>query len=328
MAPRDGSPFNFGSPASRGFRVLACLLMLTVVMFVASCVGEVDVPVAETPTLQVPVDAPTSIPRVTEVSSPASLGEEASQSGVETLAVPVGLSFPRHGDEVPVNRGDYYVYGELLHSGDCLRVSYADQVDPVATRDGLMVVWPDGFDFEDDGGVFEVFDAGGRAVARVGDSLRMSGRKVAAEDEWDWVGPAGGCSGPFWLVGDEVSVVAGGGVSVVESYDGVVFVTSGEQRGPIISATAAWDGELRLDGDCLVVVGLDLPGESLVVWPPGFRLEGTGEDLSVVNGGGNVVARLGDEVMLGGRGVDAGAAYSGECEGEYFKANSVVRLER
>ena len=66
----------------------------------------------------------------------------------------------------------------------------------------------------------------------------------------------------------------------------------------------------------------------MVVWPPGFRLEGTGEDLSAVNGGGHVVAKLGDEVVLGGRVGGAGAAYSGECDGEYFKANSVVSLDR
>ena len=319
MIFRGGTFFNPGTSVSWGFQALVCLLMLTGAVFLTSCEAGVDGPVAETQTRLESGGVATAVPGVPE---------PAREVEVESPAVVVGVSFPRHGDELPVNRGDYYVYGELLHSGDCLRVSYADQVDLVATRDGLLVVWPRGFDFEDDGGVFEVFDAGGRSVARVGDSLRMSGRKVAAEGEWDWVGPVGGCSGPFWLVGDEVSVVAGGGVSVVESYDGVVFATSGEQRGPIISETAAWDGELRLDEGCLVVVGLDLPSESLVVWPPGFRLEGTGEDLSVVNGGGNVVARLGDEVVLGGRGVDAGAAYSGECEGKYFKANSVVRVDR
>ena len=328
MIIRGGTSCNSGASVSWGFQAFVCLLMLTAAMFLTSCEAGVDDPAAETPTPLAAGGVATAVPGIPEVTSPVSAGEVSGEVEVESPAVAVGLSFPRHGDELPVNRGDYYIYGELSNSGDCLRVSYADQVDPVATRDGLMVVWPDGFDFEDDGGVFEVFDAGGRAVARVGDSLRMSGRKVAAEGEWEWVGSAGGCSGPFWLVGDEVSVVVGGGVSVVESYDGVVFVTSGEQRGPIISAMAALDGEIRLDGGCLVVVGLDLPGERLVVWPPGFRLEGIGEDLSVVNGGGNVVARLGDEVVLGGRGVDAGAAYSGECEGEYFKANSVVSLDR
>ena len=327
MALRDGSPFNFGSSVSWGFQVLGCLLMLTVVMFLTSCEGGVDGPVADLPTLQVPADVPTRIPRVTEASSPASLGEEAAHAEVESPAVVVGLSFPRHGEVLPANRGDYYVYGEFSRSGDCLRVSYKDQVDPVATRDGLLVVWPQGFEVEYDGQSAEVFDSGGNLVASVGQSLRMSGRKVASEGEWDWGGSPGLCSGPFWLVGDEVSAVKGGGGLVVESYGGLLFATSGEQRGPIISALAGLEGQLRLSGRCLVVGGFDSLEEYLVVWPPGFRLEGSGESLSVLNGGGRVIAKLGDAVLLGGRSSKVGTAYSGECDGVYFKANSVMRLE-
>ena len=329
MAFRDGFRFDSGSSVSWGFQVLGCLLMLTVVMFLVSCGGGVDGPVSDTPTptLLVLADDPTSIPRVTEVSSPASLGEEASNAAVESPAVAVELSFPRHGEVLPANPGDAYVYGELSRSGDCLRVSYADQVDPVATRDGLLVVWPKGFEAEDDGQSVEVFDSGRDLVASVGQSVRMSGRKVASEGEWDWTGVPGRCTGPFWLVGDEVSLVKGVGL-VVESYGEVLFATSGEQRGPIVSELAGLGGLLRLSGRCLVVGGLDSPKEYLVVWPPGFRLEGSGENLSVLNGGGHVIAKLGDAVLLGGRFGKVVTAYSGECDGVYFKANSVMNLER
>lgn len=304
------------------------LLMLTIVTSMTSCWGGIDVPVAHTPTPEVPVDAPAGIPLVTEVSSPASLGEEASYDTDESSAVRVGLSFPRHGEVLPANRGDYYVYGELSRSGDCLRVSYVDQVDPVATRDGLLVVWPKGFEVEYDSQSVEVFDPGGNLVASVGQSLRISGKKVASKDEWDWVGSPDRCPGPFWLVGDEVSPVKVGSGLVVESYGGVLFATSGEQRGPIVSALEGLGGQLRLRGRCLVVGAFHSLEEYLVIWPPGFRLEGSGEGLSVLNGGGHVIAGLGDHVLLGGGSSKVGDAYAGECTGMYFKANSVELLEQ
>ena len=210
MVSGYGFPVSFVSSVSWGFRMTRFLLTLTIVTSLTSCWGGIDGPVAQTPTPEVPVDASASIPLVTEVSSPASLGEETSYDTGESPAVGGGLSFPRHGEVLPTNRGNYYVYGELSRLGDCLRVSYVDQVDPVATRDGLLVVWPKGFEVGGDGQSVEVFDPGGNLVASVGQSLRISGKKVASEDEWDWTGSPDRCPGPFWLVGDEVSPVRGG----------------------------------------------------------------------------------------------------------------------
>ena len=328
MVSRYGSSFSFESSVSWGLPMLRFLLMLTIMASLTSCWGGIDGPAEQNPTPEVPVDVPASIPLVTEVSSPASLGEETSYDTGESPAVGVDVSFPSHDEVLPSNRGDYYVYGELSRSGDCLRVSYVDQVDPVATRDGLLVVWPRGFEVGGDSQSLEVFDPEGNLVASVGESLRISGKKVASEDEWDWTGSPDRCPGPFWLVGDEVSPVKDGSGLVVESYGGVLFATSGEQRGPIVSALAGLEGQLRLRGRCLVVGAFHSLEEYLVIWPPGFRLEGSGEALSVLNGGGHVIAGLEDHVLLGGSSSGVGTAYSGECDGMYFKANSVEILER
>ncbi len=58
-------------------------------------------------------------------------------------------------------------------------------------------------------------------------------------------------------------------------------------------------GELVLDGaGCLRLGG---EGGSLVpVWPPGFGLEASGEEVRILNGKGQVVARVGDRVVMGG----------------------------
>ena len=63
-----------------------------------------------------------------------------------------------------------------------------------------------------------------------------------------------------------------------------------------------------------------------MVWPPGFNVHRTGEDLFILNGGGSVIAKVGDHVTLGGskhRGHFTG--FSDECPGAYFKAYSVQR---
>ena len=69
-----------------------------------------------------------------------------------------------HDEAIPANRGDRYVYGELSIAGGCLRISYVDQVDREATRDGLLVVWPMGFGMRTSDGVVEVAGPDGRVV--------------------------------------------------------------------------------------------------------------------------------------------------------------------
>ncbi len=314
--------FTFAASVSRLCRPLDFLLMLVLVMFLTSCEGNLDRPPERTPASKALVRAPTGIPQLTVVSPPVLSGEETTSVKSEPLADVVGLSFPRHDEVLPANRGDNYVYGELSRSGDCLRVSYVDQVDPVATRDGLLLVWPNGFEARDHGKLVEVFDSDGDLVASEGQTLRISGRKAAVAGQWGWVGSLDRCSGPFWLVGDEVSPAKGNGLGV-ESYGGILFATLGEQRGPIVSPLEGVAGTLRLRGLCLVVEEVDSREDYLVIWPPGFRVEGSGEGLSVLNGGRRVIATVGDKIILGGRSGEAGSVYSGECDGAHFHAYSV-----
>lgn len=238
--------------------------------------------------------------------------------------------FPRHGEPILVNRGDNYVYGELSLSGDCLRISYVDQVDREATRDGLLVVWPMGFDARTNRGVVEVTEPGDDVVAAEGQTLRLSGKKVsrqsAAIEEWDWEGgEVGHCGGPYWLVGDEVTAMGPGAMGPPPA-DGIYLPRLGHQRGPIVSPLAGVEGRLTLRGRCLLMETSYSPGEYLfVVWPPGFNVRRTGDDLFVVNGGGSVIAQVGDDVTLGGSSGREGSDYPGECPGAYFKAYSVQR---
>ncbi len=277
-------------------------LALPVAAFVASCGDDAGDAIGEVG----PLDA-TVAPATTDPAQPV---------------------VPRHGGPVLVNRGDNYVYGDLSWSGDCLRISYLDQVNTYRTRDGLLLVWPVGFDVQLSGDAVEVVGADGSVVAADGQTLRVSGRRVrdelAAVDEWDWDGgDVGHCSGPYWLVGDEVTAILPGG-SDVASDDGIFFPRIAHQRGPIVSTLEGMQGRLVLRGRCLLLEVPWPPGEYLVVWPPGFGVRDIGGDLFVLNGGGNVIVRVGEEVTLGGNSGREGATYSGECPGAYFKAYSVT----
>ena len=249
--------------------------------------------------------------------------------GIPPIPAREALVFPRHDEATPPNRGNQYVYGELSLSGNCLRISYFDQADPGGTRDGLLVVWPAGFDASNIGGVVEVTGVDGAGVAAVGQTLRLSGKKLsrqsAAGDRWSWYSEdVDRCGGPFWLVGDEVTAVGTGPTSTPVA-DDIVFPRLIHQRGPIVSPMAALEGRLTLRGRCLLLETAYSPGEYFVVWPPGFNVHRTGEDLFVLNGGGSVIAKVGDHVTLGGRSGKEGADYSDECPGAYFKAYSVQR---
>ena len=239
------------------------------------------------------------------------------------------LMFPRHDGAVPPNRGDQYVYGELSLSSNCLRISYADQVDHQATRDGLLVVWPAGFEARNIGGMMEVTEVDGAVVASVGQTLRLSGKKVSRQwaevDGGSWYGEdAERCGGPFWLVGDEVTAV-GEGATGTPVTDDIVFPRLIHQRGPIVSPLEGMEGQLTLRGRCLLLKREYSSQEYFVVWPPGFKVHRTGEDLFILNGGGSLIAKVGDHVTLGGRSSKEGSHYSDECPGAYFKAYSVKR---
>ena len=238
------------------------------------------------------------------------------------------VALPRHHEPPVINSGDQYVFGELFQSGNCLRVTYRDQVSPELTREGLLVVWPPGFSavVQDD-----VADSDGRILATTGDTVRLSGRKVRPNtgeaSEWDWDGePDADCGGTHWLVGDEVSA----GVSQSYSADTdaeIFFPTLGHQRGPIVSMAALLEGRLELEEGCLRVVPEGDPRGFVVVWPPGFEVQRQSEVIAVANGGGSVIAKVGDDVALGG-GQPPNSVFpeGSRCPGEVWHAMEVHRM--
>lgn len=61
-----------------------------------------------------------------------------------------------------------------------------------------------------------------------------------------------------------------------------------------------------------------------MIWPPGFHAYRMEDGVFVRNGGGSVIAQVGEDVSLGGDGHE-GADYSDECPGASFWAYTVGR---
>ena len=117
------------------------------------------------------------------------IGDLKEQAG--RLVVPLegsSLIFPRQSpglwrDDLSLSTG-----GDLLHEGDCLRVN-----DP----ESHMIVWPPLFTPHMLSGVVEIRDGDGLTVARVGDTLELTG----FGSELMRPHYADTCPGPYWIVG-------------------------------------------------------------------------------------------------------------------------------
>ncbi|MCB8946246.1 MAG: hypothetical protein H6658_21075 [Ardenticatenaceae bacterium] len=94
-----------------------------------------------------------------------------------------------------------------------------------------------------------------------------------------------------------------------EPSSSLYFPKYGLVDGEWVRLNAAIEGELVQTGDCLrLIAGIDNTSY-LVVWPPGYELDEEGSDILIRDNSGQVVARVGERVYMGG-----GEVYSRENE--------------
>lgn len=123
---------------------------------------------------------------------------------------PVSVFFPKYnlvnGEWVRMS-GE--IEGELVKTGNCLRLI----ASPSNTN--YLVVWPPGYELDEEGSDILIRDNGGQVVAWVGEKVYMGGGEVyAREDEIATLeGVPGvskeliteiensGCPGPYWISG-------------------------------------------------------------------------------------------------------------------------------
>lgn len=242
------------------------------------------------------------------------------------------VALPRHHYEPVVNMGFDYLYGELFEADGCLRISYLGPHVEDHIPAGIWIIWPPGFTARRVDSVTEVVSQDGLMMARVGDRVRISGEwpRDLVDDPaiWDWSEDVvRDCVGSRWMVGDEVSVVTDEPRTIV-SDAGIVVPRVEHQEGAHSAPAALGGGRLVLRGRCLRLENARGGTEYVVVWPPGFRAEVRGNRVVVTNGGGAVIARVGDKVKLGGgEGTVPDFPEAPDCSGKGWWAYMILPLD-
>ena len=232
------------------------------------------------------------------------------------------LRFPQH--EQPIATGDGYrvFLGELVAEDGCLRLigdrlaSLGDvyQKYPIG---GFLLVWPPGYSLNTDVDPAQIVDNAGLTVARVGDTVRVSGNSWSRRSFDPPATPFPlplGCEGPRLLIGDQVHAITPDEPTEIMLPGSTLFFPRQKTPSKLVELELVrWPGELVLDGDC---IRWDRPGRPVpgpvLVWPAGFTPHIENGVVVVRNGGGRTIARIGETLSMIGR---SGPDYPGKCAG-------------
>lgn len=83
--------------------------------------------------------------------------------------------------------------GKLSKEGNCIKVNEN------------LIVWPFGFSVKEERNAIKIFNDKGRVIATVGDTVKLGGGQVEANQPNSEYQNAD-CKGPFWIVGDVLPV--------------------------------------------------------------------------------------------------------------------------
>jgi len=100
---------------------------------------------------------------------------------------------------------------------------------------GYLLIWPYGFSLTDIDGVITVVDNTGKPVVNVGDKIEVSGGECAGCTSEDIAKistqlPNDRCSGPYWIVGNEIIRVPVSVEPTKEMVEKIIFYENGKQQ--------------------------------------------------------------------------------------------------
>ena len=240
---------------------------------------------------------------------------------------------PTHNYSRITNHGfDDVVFRLVLEDG-CLRgQGYESKNFPVPGP--VLLVWPSGYRASTYEGTYQVKSTSGEVMAYLGAEVRLSGMFLSKDSVLDIrqdMAESQNCEGPYFLVGDEVSVVGQDEPLILSIPEiGLRFQREESWRwtgGREIVPRSPVNGQVVLKDGCLLISHSSKQGtvESEIVWPAGFHPH-LGEDrLEVRNGGGKTIVRPGDHIVVIGNSGSRRVPYTDDGCSE--KAWKIRRIE-
>ena len=249
------------------------------------------------------------------------------------------VTFQLHSEPLATDWGNEYKMGELVLEDECLRIlEDPDLSHRVEFVPSFLPIWPEGFSWSKGDTAVEIFSPSGQKVAQVGDYVRVSGygihperhpgKQVAKSISDD-------CEGPFYLVGDDITVIEADEPELVQVEDSDIYIR--RQKTKEVGFTPLADTAdgygytsepLELENDCIVIPYRD--GDRYVpIWPAGFT--GHIEDgvLEVRNGGGRKIARVGERLRIRGSVVQEhlGGIVVPECGARLLRVKQIINAD-
>ena len=248
-------------------------------------------------------------------------------------------TFPLHSEPLATDWGRYYKMGKLALEGGCLRIlEDRDLSDRDHYAPSFLPIWPEGFSWTKTEDSVTIIDRSGQKAAQVGDYVRLSGEGVHSKRHRGRQiaeSLANDCAGPFYMVGDDVTVIESDEPEMVPVADSDIYIR--RQKTKVIGFTPRAEPAygyrytsepLVLEKGCVVIPYHD--GDRFVpIWPAGFT--GHIEDgvLVVRNGGGRKIVRVGERLMVRGNIVEEheGGVYVPECGARLLRVDQLINAD-
>ncbi len=230
-----------------------------------------------------------------------------SAEEIDVCATPdvPGIAFPRQG---PVEGMRVMMQAEMI--GQLVLVDGCLRIESIYDDTSYLPVWPPEFDLGSEDDEIQVLDGAGEVVARVGEEIYMGGGEGSASVMAECVRQQlpSTCTGPYWIVGEGVrpnlrrnsDLFSAETVSTADR--SFFFFHKKAVLDEWVEHDAVLSGELVLwdYSRCLRVVSEGGLGDHLPLWPPDYSARFTGDKVEVLDGSGQVVARVGEQVRLDG----------------------------
>jgi hypothetical protein len=226
---------------------------------------------------------------------------------VLTPPVP-GVVFPR---QKPVEGYRESMLAELIGTlwldpdDGCLRVT------SLHGGEDLLVIWKPEFSLREQGAELVVLDADGRVAGRVGEEVYLAGGYVSVKDEWvlQQIPPA--CRGTYFVAGYPVRPNLRHDASLFHLDElslpdhALFFLRTQPALDRQVNGAETLVGTLVAHPyrRCVHLRTTGGPGVVTAIWPPAWSARAEDETAVILDGEGQVVARLGDEVRLRARAV-------------------------